>query len=107
MKKILSMLAITSLAMAFVACDDDEVKPDEPLDNTVITGLIEQNATWTADKVYELSGRVIVASGVTLTIEPGTIIKGQNQTGANASALMIARGAKIDAVGTAEKPIVI
>lgn len=106
MKKILSMLAITSMAMAFVACDDDEVKPDEPLDNTVITGLIEQNATWTADKVYELSGRVIVASGVTLTIEPGTIIKGQNQTGANASALMIARGAKIDAVGTAEKPII-
>lgn len=100
------MLAITSMAMAFVACDDDEVKPDEPLDNTVITGLIEQNATWTADKVYELSGRVIVASGVTLTIEPGTIIKGQNQTGANASALMIARGAKIDAVGTAEKPII-
>ena len=100
------MLAITSMAMAFVACDDDEVKPDEPLDNTVITGLIEQNATWTADKIYELSGRVIVASGVTLTIEPGTIIKGQNQTGANASALMIARGAKIDAVGTAEKPII-
>ena len=100
------MLAISLMATAFVACDDDEVAPEEPLENTVISGIIDANETWTADNIYELNGRVIVADGVTLTIEPGTIIKGQNQTGANASALMIARGAKINAVGTAQKPII-
>jgi hypothetical protein len=106
MKNLLSMLAISFMAMAFAACDDDEVTPDEPVVNTVISGLIEEDETWTADNVYELDGRVIVASGATLTIEPGTIIKGRNQTGANASALMIARGGKINAVGTAQKPII-
>lgn len=100
------MLTIAFTAMAFMACDDDEVTPEEPLVNTVVSGLIDEDETWTADKVYELNGRVIVADGITLTIEPGTIIKGQNQTGANASALMIARGAKINAVGTAQKPII-
>lgn len=106
MKKFLSMLTISIMAMAFVACDEDEVTPEEPLVNTVVSGIIDADQTWTADYVYELNGRVIVADGVTLTIEPGTIIKGQNQTGANASALMIARGAKINAVGTAQNPII-
>ena len=106
MKKILSMLAIASLMTAFVACDDENPTPDKPVDNTVISGVIEADVTWSADKVYELDGRVIVADGVTLTIEPGTIIKGREGQAANASALMIARGGKINAVGTAQKPII-
>jgi hypothetical protein len=106
MKKILSMLVIASMTMAFLACDDDDTQPEKPLETTVISGLIEEDETWSANNVYELEGRVIVADGVTLTIEPGTIIKGRNQTGANASALMIARGGKINAVGTAQKPII-
>jgi hypothetical protein len=36
-----------------------------------------------------------VVDGVTLTIEPGTIIKGEAGTGANATALVIARGGKL------------
>lgn len=106
MKKIISMLPMAFMAMAFVACDDEEVAPERRPENTVVRGLIVENQTWTADRIYELDGRVIVAEGVTLTIEPGTIIKGQNQTGANASALMIARGAMINAVGTPQKPII-
>lgn len=107
MKKFLSMLVFAAMTIAFVACDDeDEATPDKPLENTVVSGVISENQTWTADKVYELSGRVIVADGVTLTIQPGTLIKGQEGQGVSASALMIARGGKIDAVGTAEKPII-
>ena len=106
MKQFLSMLKISFLAIAIAACDDDDVAPEETLENTVVSGIIEEDQTWTADNVYELDGRVIVADGVTLTIEPGTIIKGRNQTGVNASALMIARGAKLNAVGTAQKPII-
>ncbi|GET30418.1 hypothetical protein [Prolixibacter sp. SD074] len=62
--------------------------------------------TWSADTVYVLRGFIFVNDGQTLTIEPGTVIKGQPGQGAGASALIIARGAKIMAEGTAEAPII-
>src|SRR5687768_12895201 len=75
-------------------------------DVVVVNGAIEENTTWTSDNIYELAGRVIVLNGVTLTIEPGTVIKGREGQGVSASALMVARGGKIHAVGTAEEPII-
>lgn len=75
-------------------------------DNFLVSSNITSDVTWTADKIYELGGRIAVESGATLTIEPGTIIKGQAGTGANATALLIAKGAKIMAQGTAAKPII-
>ena len=71
-----------------------------------ITSNITTNTTWETGKVYVLTSRITVVSGVTLTIEPGTIIKGQAGTGANATALIIARGGKIMAEGTAAEPII-
>ncbi|WP_341224592.1 hypothetical protein [uncultured Arcticibacterium sp.] len=71
-----------------------------------LTSNISADATWTADKVYILGGRITVESGATLTIEAGTIIKGQAGTGANATALLVARGGKIMAEGTATSPII-
>ncbi|MEZ5059796.1 MAG: hypothetical protein R2879_22405 [Saprospiraceae bacterium] len=53
-----------------------------------------------------LGGRITVTNGVTLTIEPGTVIKGQAGAGANATALLIARGGKLMAEGTATLPII-
>lgn len=75
-------------------------------DVIVVNGIIDANETWTSDNIYELAGRVIVSDGVTLTIEAGTIIKGREGQGISASALMIARGAKLNAVGTADEPII-
>lgn len=75
-------------------------------DVIVVSGSILSNQTWTADNIYELAGRVIVGNGATLTIEPGTVIKGREGQGISASALMVARGGKLNAVGTAEKPII-
>ena len=74
--------------------------------NTVKTGFISSNETWNSTEVYELSGKVVVQSGVTLTIEPGTIIKGQEGTGTNASALVVAKGGMLNAVGTISLPII-
>ncbi|MCO6477823.1 MAG: DUF1735 domain-containing protein [Phaeodactylibacter sp.] len=71
-----------------------------------LTSNITADATWTADKTYVLGGRISVVDGVTLTIEPGTIIKGEAGTGPNATALLIARGAKLMAEGTADAPII-
>jgi hypothetical protein len=64
---------------------------------------ITTNTTWTASNKYLLKGFVYVRSGATLTIEPGTIIRGDKDT---KGTLIIEPGAKIMAMGTAEKPIV-
>ena len=75
---------------------------------TAITksGEITTDETWTADRFWLLDGKVIVKSGVTLTIEPGTIVKGEEGTETLASALVVERGGKLMAEGTADSPII-
>lgn len=70
------------------------------------TGELTANETWTANNIYVLDGRVVVSDGVTLTIEPGTIIKGAEGQETEASALIVARGGKLMAEGTAAAPII-
>lgn len=69
-----------------------------------ITQDIIANRTLYADTTYQLSGFIHVANGATLTIQPGTVIQGDYNT--VGSSLFIMRGAKINAVGTAQLPIV-
>lgn len=71
-----------------------------------VTGLITENTTWTRNNIYFLGGKVVVGVGVTLTIEPGTIIKGNDGIGSLATALIVQRGSTINAVGTPERPII-
>lgn len=70
------------------------------------TGEITADETWTSNNIYVLDGKVIVQSGATLTIEAGTIIKGAEGQEASAAALIVARGGKIMANGTADAPII-
>jgi hypothetical protein len=70
----------------------------------VIDADITADRTLFADTVYTLSGFIHVGDGATLTIQPGTQILGDFNT--LGSSLFILRGAKIQAVGTAELPIV-
>ncbi|HAX95876.1 MAG TPA: hypothetical protein DCY35_05060 [Prolixibacteraceae bacterium] len=94
-------------ALLFTSCEKETVDPVIDEDPTArITANITENTTWKSGNVYILGGRITVMSGVTLTIEPGVIIKGEAGTGANATALLVARGAKIMAEGTAVKPII-
>lgn len=71
-----------------------------------VTGNITQNTTWQTGKTYILESRIAVVNGVTLTIQPGVVVKGQAGTGANATALLVARGGKLMAEGTATSPII-
>lgn len=65
-------------------------------------GDITTNTTWTSNNVYLLNdGYVYVTNGATLTIEAGTVIRGTGK-----GTLIICRGAKINAQGTADEPIV-
>ena len=73
--------------------------------NVDVTQDISASTTWTADKTYTLKGFIHVLNGATLTIQPGTKIMGDFNT--LGSSLFILRGAKINAVGTADNPIVL
>lgn len=76
--------------------------PDDPNETKVLTGSYERDITLQSG-VYTLKGYVYFTNGTTLTIPAGTIIKSDNS---QKGALIIERGAKIDAQGTAESPIV-
>lgn len=71
-----------------------------------VSSNITADATWTTGNTYILAGRIAVASGATLTIESGVVVKGEAGTGANATALLVARGATLNANGTATAPII-
>jgi hypothetical protein len=73
-----------------------------PAPTQTITGSITSQ-TWSPSNTYLLSGTVAVASGNTLTILPGTVIKGDKNSKA---CLIITKGAQINAAGTVNNPIV-
>ncbi len=108
-----TLLLLAGLSLSFSACKDDDDDDDTtPVENlsmveengmTTITGSTTQSVTFSAGKKYFLKGFVYVRDGATLTIEPGTIIKGDKVSKAS---LIIQRGGKINAAGTAASPIV-
>ncbi len=93
--------------LIFTGCDrKGEYSVDEGAevisDNGGGTGTI----TWTSDKTYLLDGFVFVNDGQELTIEAGTVIRAKTGQGENASALIVARGGRINAQGTSVNPII-
>lgn len=128
MKKKTFILAAFLVAMAgtaIVSCNkDDDDNQEVPAYNWSEDGgiiasdnlLFEGNVIGNGDQefvfkgkqtikkgTYTLKGWVYIADGSELTIEPGTIIKGDKQTKA---AIIVERGGKIFAKGTASAPIV-
>jgi hypothetical protein len=113
MKNLLNQLCAAALALSIVACSSkDEATPSTQISEfkieqangaTVLSGSTARNYVLKANTKYLLKGFVYVKSGSTLTIEPGTIIKGDKAT---KGTLIIERGAKIIANGTASQPIV-
>lgn len=63
---------------------------------------------WTADQEYILDGYVFLEEGGVLNIAPGTVVKGKVSPSGDdqTSALIITRGAKINAIGEANNPII-
>ncbi|OAM90099.1 hypothetical protein OH491_18630 [Termitidicoccus mucosus] len=80
----------------------------------VVTGDISTDTVWSSTSQYVLSGTanqgvIRVLPGATLTIEPGTIIRGQPRSSSanyDAGSLAVLRGGRIDAQGTSSDPIV-
>ena len=112
MKNLKSLLAFALLTTTLINCSDDSNSApiigggDDEVCTINKSGLIESDENWTSNCIYVLNNKVVVPAGITLTIEPGTIIKGTSGTGSLASALVVARGGTVLAAGTADQPIV-
>lgn len=86
---------------------DTNVKPQFTVTRSgkvvTVEGATEADFTFYADSTYLMRGFIYVRSGATLTIQPGTVIKGETGT---KGTLIIDRGGKLIAEGTVDKPIV-
>jgi hypothetical protein len=74
-----------------------------------VTSDITSDTTWTSANDYILTDIIYVKNGATLTINPGTIIRGEPEDGSapyTPGALVVTRNGQIDAEGTPSNPIV-
>ena len=116
MKHCIILLSSLLFATA-AACGDDGNTNNPPIDAPIIpidtpqggsvirlNDDITADTTFKADNVYVIPRlkQLFVKNGATLTIEPGTVIQGEQ-----GAVLVITRGAKINATGTAAKPIIL
>ncbi len=92
MKKLL--LGLAAIAASFTAMQAQVI---------TVSGEITTNTTWTNDNIYLLNGFVYVEDGADLTIEAGTLIKGDL---ASKGSLIITKTGTIHAQGTSCEPIV-
>ena len=72
-----------------------------PATTQTVSADISTNTTWSG--VILLQNKIYVKNNATLTIAPGTIIRGDKLT---QGSLIITRGAKINAQGTSTQPII-
>lgn len=115
MKKQFRSLALIALTVATLigatSCQENKSneQPTPPVAETLDLGdgseefEIKTDMTLKYPNTYNLKGFVYVTNGATLTIEPGVVIKGEKESKAT---LIIERGGKIIAQGTAQRPIV-
>ncbi len=109
-------LLIGSALLATTACkkDDEIVTPElsAPTAFTItdignntnkVEGAASSDFTFTNDKQWLLQGFVYVNDGATLTVDAGTVIRGDKNS---KGTLIIRRGAKLHAVGNSAQPIV-
>ena len=99
MKKVFTFLTLCFFASALAA------------QTVTVTNATLTNGTynWTADTEYILDGAVFLEAGGVLNIEAGTVIRGKatpSNSNDVASVLVIARGAMINAAGSANNPII-
>jgi hypothetical protein len=81
---------------------------DIPDPTQTVPNVISTNTTLTSDKVWIINGPTFVTNNATLTIQPGTYIKGTKKPtpASKPSFLAITKGSKLEASGTEANPIV-
>jgi hypothetical protein len=113
MNKFLSLMmalvvlstACRKIEMDNIVVDNGGGGHDSTVENTILEGKISSDRTLKAGYVYKIRGFVYVVNGAKLTIEPGTLIKGEKGSSSR-GALVITTGCQIIADGTKDKPII-
>lgn len=102
--KNLGLMAIAAGTLFSCSNNDDDVTPiiEQPDEIVVLSGDLATQ-TLNANTTYLLRGQVFVQNGQVLTIQPGTLILGEKAT---KGTLVINRGGKLMAEGTANNPII-
>jgi hypothetical protein len=97
------MLAIISIASVSSHQAPPVIVPgiDKPV--IVVTGEIASDETWASNFYYVLRGAVFVRNGATLNIQAGTTVIGES---GSVGTLIVERGGRLNAIGTATAPIV-
>jgi hypothetical protein len=103
MKKVNYLLVLLTAVVFISSCKKEHDEEPIILAPEEISANITSNTTLTSDRVWILKGETHVASGATLTIEPGTVIKSDVTL---KGALVVDKGAKLVAIGTASSPII-
>lgn len=104
MNKLKFLNVLLAALIVLSACKRNNTDEEEIiLEPEVIPSQITSSRTLTSDRVWILKGYTYVSSNSTLTIEAGTVIKSDVT---EKGALIIDKGSKINAQGTADKPIV-
>jgi len=125
MKKISTLIATAAIALVSMnqsvaqtnngsACGCPTVASRTPVNMSTLAvnggaadGDLVANTILTCDKLWILDKKIYVPNGLTLTIQPGTVIKATaTATAATAASLVVSRGGKIYADGTADCQIV-
>lgn len=112
MNRFKQLLVVAALALTLPACvkvnfeDDNGTttgnNAEDPNTTRVLQGSYSRDVALTGG-TYTIKGYVYFTSGTTLSIPKGTVLKSDiSQKGA----LIIERGAKIEALGTTQEPIV-
>ena len=68
--------------------------------------LLAVNTVLSCDTIYKINDKIYVGDGKSITIHPGTLVKGTVGPVGDGNALIVSRGGKIFAAGTQECPIV-
>jgi hypothetical protein len=95
-----------SLAIALAAGFAAAATAAAPDTIEIRTGSIPVGTTtnWTNDHIYRMHNKVFVRPGATLDIQAGTLVLGDSRSD-SATMLVVSRGGKIYAKGTATQPI--
>lgn len=103
--KTAGIIAAMMTVMSFNSCKKSEITHDDSNpESTELIGELTENRTLVSGTTYRLTGGYHVKQGATLTIQAGVTIVAKDDD--IVDYILVEQGAKIDAQGTAENPVV-
>lgn len=98
--RLLIMVLVPVFGVGMFGLYGSKAKADDlPVVN--ISGILEENETWTNDSVYVVESNLTIPEGVTLTVDAGTIVK------ISSGASIFVMGGNLDINGSSSSRVII